>query len=276
MENDCCLATRQEQKIIKRNTHKKCKSISNMFNERDPELLQYFSVAVSIVCAMTSLTAYYTDPKWRKRNYSYACQILVKCLATCCILTIFLVAEDMSEMAIVIYDFIVLTTVFWTFYTMLLGHMHVALGCKEILNEETIVSSFWYYTISGSLIVFYNVQCVLNLQVLDIEAVVGTLLLAIATGNFMLLLRIIRVMRENKLNIVLVFIVNVIGIICDVILIFYGFLIMYEYRIQLIYDVLIVMHTVLLSLQTILILCYKNGTGWNKYSSSHDDEVIGM
>ena len=244
-----------------------------MADSNTSEVTQYCATIVSLICAFACSVAYCALPKWRKLNYLHAKQIMVKCVATCCIVAIIIFPEEYfsRETLVITYFAIVLTTVVGTVHILILGHIHVALSCEEIPDEEALVKHTWYYMTAETAFVLYCVKTILSLDYLAVDCLIGILLLAISTGNILLLSRIFKLV--GKCTITFMFCVNVLGVFCDVFLVLYGGLLVNGDEMTLFHDVVTVTYTSVMVLLTGLVLCSKDAMDWNKFKCSSDDMI---
>lgn len=199
----------------------------------------------------------------------------MKCVASCCMVAIIIVSEDMylRDSLVITYFAITLTSVLGTVHIIGLAHIHMALTCEEIPDEETVVNHTWYYMTSEIGFIIYCVKCILRLDYFSVECVIGVLSLAITSGNVLLLSRLFKLV--GKCSVSFMFCVNVLGILCDVLLIFYGFLLAKGDYAGLFNNIVKVTFTCVMAMQTVLLLCSKDTMDWKKFSKT-SDEVLEM
>lgn len=247
-----------------------------MPEENNLESIQYLTTAVSIICALTSLAVYHMHPKWRSHNYLYAKQIFLKCAATICMSLMILLPEDFisRDILLMMYFAILFMTVVGTVHTVMLGHIHVSLNCKEIPDEESFVAKSWYYMTADTVVVLLIIQSTLRLEYQTAFSIAGILVSAITTGNVMLLSRLFNNI-ERKCSLVITFILFVIslGILCDVLLILYGGLLLSGDNAGVLHDCLKVVCTGVIALITILILCSKDAMDWKNCRSVGGEDI---
>lgn len=237
------------------------------------EIIQFCTALVCVSCAIASVFASVIHPKWRKHNYLYVNQTVVRCAATCSILLLTLIPADLvlKEVVVVPYFIIVTMCVVGSAHAAALAHIYVALRCHEIPDEESVVTSSCYQMTLAAGLVLYIVNSVLSLELWDVVYIMEVLLSAISTGNVMCMSRLFNIFK--KCRIPCIWFVVSLGTFCDVLLIFYGALLVHDDSVGLLNDVLQGIWTGVIVLNTILILCSKDHMDWKKYGSSSADVI---
>ncbi|CAH1636713.1 unnamed protein product [Spodoptera littoralis] len=244
-----------------------------MAGGENSEVIQYFSAAVSIVCAVTGLVVYGTNSNWRRRHYLHAEQSLSRCGAALCILLMYIVTDEVFQVWLVaFYLILVLATVWGTFHSVLLGYVHIVLSSPTLTNEEPLLLKSWTLIAVMSCGILYYIKYILTLNMVDAETVAAIMLLGIETGSLILQTRTFKeAIVICRVNIFLLYFVNFLGIFCDFLLILYGGLCIYSVSIQEINDVLLVVYTGAVLLQSVLVMYCNNQLDWKKFAPRTDE-----